>query len=220
MSRKPQKGYFVQGQFVAEGSELDLEMQRQFKGDKPSRSDLKRESTELQLLGTQLLELGATAREQLALGEKLEDALAAAQNITKFEGRRRQMQFVGKLMRGLDATSLLQIRAALQEQHQGSAQQTAQLHAAQRWRDELIRDDAGLQRWLDLHPQTDIQQLRMLIRQARKDEATLGKILPGEAARHGRAYREMFQMIRQEMMASDAAQESALQPTNKAPSLT
>ena len=76
MSRKPKKGYFVRGQFVAEGSELDLEYKRELKGgfDGPSRTELKRESTELQDLGTELLTLRRDLMEGLALPDKLVDA--------------------------------------------------------------------------------------------------------------------------------------------------
>ena len=100
MSRKPKKGYFVRGQFVAEGSELDLELKRELKGtDEASRTDLKRESDELQKLGEELLHLRAALFDALPLGEKLADAVAEAKRITNFEGKRRQMQFIGKLMR-------------------------------------------------------------------------------------------------------------------------
>ena len=100
MSRKLKKGYYVKGQFVAEGSELDLELKRELKGtDEQSRTDLKRESTELQKLGEALLTLRADLMARLNLSEKLVDALAEARRITNFEGKRRQMQFIGKLMR-------------------------------------------------------------------------------------------------------------------------
>lgn len=201
MPRKPKKGYFVRGKFVAEGSELDLQMQQELKGDAPSRSELKRESTELQVLGKELVQLGAATRGRLSLSEKLEDALAAAQKITDFEGLRRQMQYLGKLMRGLDEASLQQIRSALQEQHQGSVEQTEALHLAERWRDELIADDTKLQNWLDAHPGTDVQQLRALIRQARKDATAKVKAHPGEAARQSRAYREIYQLISTQLAA-------------------
>ena len=97
MSRKPKKGYFVRGQFVAEGSELDLEYKRELKGgfDGPSRTELKRESTELQELGTDLLTLRRDLMEGLTLPDKLVDGLAEAKRITNFEGKRRQMQFIG-----------------------------------------------------------------------------------------------------------------------------
>jgi ribosome-associated protein len=102
MSRKPKKGYFVRGQFVAEGSELDLQLKAELKGTDVSRTDLKKESAELQKLGESLVTLRADLLTGLALSEKLVDALAEAGRITNFEGKRRQMQFVGKLMRGLD----------------------------------------------------------------------------------------------------------------------
>ena len=97
MSRKLKKGYFVKGQFVAEGSELDLEYKRELKGtDEASRTDLKRESTELQKLGEELVTLRADLMARLALPDKLVDALVETKRITNFEGRRRQMQFIGK----------------------------------------------------------------------------------------------------------------------------
>jgi ribosomal 50S subunit-associated protein YjgA (DUF615 family) len=71
MSRKPKKGYFVRGQFVAEGSELDLELKAELKGtNDASRTDLKRESTELQKLGEALMTLRADLMERLPLTEQ------------------------------------------------------------------------------------------------------------------------------------------------------
>src|SRR5450756_1175320 len=106
MSRKLKKGYFVRGEFVTEGSERDIELKRELKGtDEASKTDLKRESTELQKLGEALLTLRADLMQGLALPEKLADAVAEARRITNFEGKRRQMQYIGKLMRGLDETT-------------------------------------------------------------------------------------------------------------------
>lgn len=198
MSRKLKKGYFVKGQFVAEGSELDLEYKRELKGtDEASRTDLKRESTELQKLGEDLLTLRAELMTRLALPEKLVDAVAETKRITNFEGRRRQMQFIGKLMRQLEPARLDDIRAALAEQHAPSAKETLTLHQAEIWRDRLIADDDALGQWMNLSPSTDTQQLRSLVRQARKD-AKPEK--PGEALRHGRAYRDIFQLVREQLM--------------------
>lgn len=195
MSRKPTKGYFVQGHFVAEGSELDLELKRELKGtDGASRTDQKRESTELQLLGESMLTLRSDLREKLELPEKLSDALDEVRHITNFEGRRRQMQFVGKLMRKLDEEAVAAIRAALETQHKGSAEERLTLHEAENWRDALIADtDDATQRWMTTFPSTDSQQLRALLRQARKDAVPAQ--LDG-APRHGRAYREVFQLVR------------------------
>ena len=197
MSRKPKKGYYVSGQFVAEGSELDLELKRELKGtDAPSRTELKRESSELQKIGADLLTLRSQFMDRLALPEKLRDAIVQARRITNFEGKRRQMQFIGKLMRHLDTSELDHVRAALAEQHSGSASETLALHQAEQWRDALIADDQAFEKWLGHYPRTDGQQLRALIRQARKDTQP-GK--PGEAPRHGKAFRELFQLVREQM---------------------
>jgi ribosome-associated protein len=198
MSRKPTKGYFVRGQFVAIGSELDLELKRELKGSVDmSKTDLKKYSDRLQELGESLLTLRADLMKRLDLSEKLVDAVAEAKRITNFEGRRRQMQFIGKLMRGLPQDTLAAVEAALDEQNKGSAKGTLSLHQAEQWRDQLIADDDALTRWLQLDTEADVQQLRALIRQARKDaQAPQAQEQPGEAVRHGKAYREIFQLVK------------------------
>lgn len=198
MSRKPTKGYFVRGQFVALGSELDQELRRELKGSaEMSKTDLKKHSDRLQQLGENLLTLRADLMRRLDLPEKLQDAIAEARRITDFEGRRRQMQYLGKLMRGLEEETLATVEAALDEQHQGSARDTLALHQAEQWRERLIADDEALTHWLQLDPDADAQRLRALIRQARKDaQATRAQQRPGEAVRHGKAYRELFQTVR------------------------
>lgn len=194
---KLKKGYFVKGKFVAEGSELDLEFKRELKGtDEKSRTDLKRESTELQKLGQDLLTLHVNLLARLELPEKLLEALAEYKRITNFEGRRRLLQFIGKRMRQLAPETLDAIRTALEEQHTPSAEATMTLHAAEQWRDRLIADEDAMGQWMNISPGTDSQQLRALIRQARKD-AKPEK--PGEALRHGRAYRDIFQLVREQL---------------------
>jgi ribosome-associated protein len=198
MSRKPTKGYFVRGQFVALGSELDLELKRELKGSVDmSKTDLKKYSDRLQELGESLLTLRADLMKRLELSEKLVDAVDAAKRITNFEGRRRQMQFIGKLMRGLPEDTIAAVEAALDEQNKGSAKGTLSLHQAEQWRDQLIADDDALTRWLQIDTEADVQQLRALIRQARKDaQATQAQEQPGEAVRHGKAYRDIFQLVK------------------------
>lgn len=203
MSRKLKKGYYVKGQFVAEGSALDLEYKRELKGtDEPTRTDLKKESTELQKLGEGLLTLRADLMTKLQLPDRLIEGVQEAKRITNFEGKRRQMQFIGKQMRLLTPEKHAEIRAALQEQHLPSAQETLLLHQAEQWRDRLIADDDAVGQWLTLSPETDSQQLRALVRQARKD-AKPEK--PGEALRHGRSYREIFQLVREALTAHHSA---------------
>jgi ribosome-associated protein len=200
MSRKPKKGYFVRGQFVAEGSELDLEFKRELKFglEGPSRTELKRESTELQELGTQLLTLRADLMADLPLTDKLKDALAEAKRITNFEGKRRQMQFIGKQMRLQEPEVLQAVRDALEIQRLGSAKDTQALHLAEVWRDRLIADDTAVGEWIAQYPQTDTQQLRALVRQARKDAVPVSNaaVSQGLAPRQSRAYRELFKLVR------------------------
>ncbi len=197
MSRKLKKGYFVRGEFVAEGSERDLELKRELKGtDEQSRTDLKRESTELQKLGEDLLTLRVDLVERLDVSEKLKDAVAEAKRITNFEGKRRQMQYIGKLMRKVDPAVLDTMRAALVEQNSGSAQENLVLHLTETWRDRLLASEDAFGEWITRCPDTDTQQLRALIRQARKD-AVPEK--PGAAVRHGRAYRDIFQLVREHL---------------------
>ncbi|MEO8022853.1 ribosome biogenesis factor YjgA [Polaromonas sp.] len=179
------KGYWSHGRFV-KPEEIALE-----EVGPPSKTQLKAEADEKQALGEALLTLRADLMARLDLPEKLIDAIAQAKKITNFEGKRRQMQFIGKLMRPLDTEP---IRAAIDEQKNGSAQLTLALHLAEQWRDKLITSDDALGDWLAEHPDTDAQQLRALVRQARKD-AKPEK--PGEAPRHGKSYREIFQLVRQ-----------------------
>jgi ribosome-associated protein len=179
------KGYWSHGRFV-KPEEIALE-----EVGPPSKTQLKAEADEKQALGEALLTLRADLMARLDLPDKLIDAIAQAKKITNFEGKRRQMQFIGKLMRPLDTEP---IRAAIDEQKNGSAQLTLALHLAEQWRDKLIASDDALGDWLTEHPDTDAQQLRALVRQARKD-AKPEK--PGEAPRHGKSYREIFQLIRQ-----------------------
>jgi len=207
MSRKPTKGYYVKGHFVAEGSDLDLELKRELKGsDSASRTDLKRESFELQKLGEELLQLRQDAMQQLVaqqrVPELLFEAIHDAKKITNFEGLRRQMQYVGKLMRKLDEPQVQAIRAALDVQHNGSAEETLALHMAEHWREKLLKDDQALADWLAAHPDTDSQQLRALVRQARKDGLPdKTAVSQGAFPRQGRAYRDIFKIVRDHLSA-------------------
>jgi len=159
----------------------------------PSRSARKRESEELQSLGEQVAELPAETIATLPLPEPLVDALASAKRIGSFGGRRRHLQYIGKLMRRLDPGALDAVRDAVSAARAPSARQTALLHRAERERDELLESDAALERWLADDRAGDAQRLRSLIRQARKDAR---EARPGEAPRRGKAYREIFAIVR------------------------
>lgn len=208
MSRKPKRGYYVKGHFVAEGSELDQQLRAEATGGEPSRTELKKESAEQQKLGEALLTLRGDLFARLDLPEGLVTALEELRRITNFEGRRRQLQYVGKLMRQLEPGTLQAVRDALEEQRSGSAQQTLALHAAEKWRDDLIASDDAVHTWLQQHPDTDAQQLRALVRQARKDGApTQDEVSKGQAPRRGRAYREIFQLVRDTLEQDEETQE-------------
>ena len=207
MARKQRQGYWVRGHFVVAGSELDLELKRELKGDQDySRNDAKRDSDAKQQLGEDLLGLGANARAQLNLPEALIVALNDAKKIDSHGARRRQMQYIGKLMRKLDEDTLQAVQAALLAQHQGTAEQAQALHEAEDWRDRLIDSDEAVTQWLANHRETDAQALRSLIRQARKDAKPTKA---GETPRHGRAYREIFQLVKLTLQAQQKAAATA-----------
>lgn len=158
----------------------------------PSKSQLKREMHELQELGIAIATLSKERVKALDLPDKLLEAIATWKKITAHGGKRRQYQYIGKLMRSVDPEP---IRKALEEQHRGSAEQTMQLHHLEDVRKALLEEgDAGqaaLTEWADAHSGADMQQLRSLIRAARKDMAV------SPEKRSGRAFRELFQFLKQ-----------------------
>ena len=222
MSRKPKKGYFVKGMFVAEGSELDLELKAELRGTEgKTRTDRKKDSDGRQELGVELLTLRNDLTERLHaqghMTDLLREALAEAQRITNFEGKRRQMQYIGKLMRKLDEADVAAMREALEEQRTGHGRETMALHEAELWRDRLVQDDQAVAQWMAAHPGTDSQQLRALVRQARKDGLPdKTAISQGLLPRHGRAYREIFQLVKAQLSNAqdgDAPQEDETEPS-------
>ena len=172
----------------------------EYQPERPSKTKLKQQAHLLQTLGEELVELPAKRLAETPMPEILRDAIEQYHRTRSFEGKRRQLQYIGKLMRLLDPIVLEDLRAALSEQHSGSARDNLALHQAELWRDRLIGQEDALEAWLLQHPGTDTQQLRALIRQARKD-ALPEK--PGAAPRHGRAYRDIFQILREQLAPSD-----------------
>ena len=155
--------------------------------ERPSKTQRKKVSHDLQDLGEAAVALPDTRLVGLAISEVLLDAIHNYKKTKTFEGRRRQMQYIGKLMRSHDVEPL---RQAVTDMQLGRAKDSLALHQSERWRAELIADDDAVTRWTAEHPQTDVQQLRNLIRAARKDAA-----LEPEK-RSGRAYRELFQFLK------------------------
>lgn len=151
----------------------------------PSRTALKREAEALQKLGEALVALPAAKLSDIPISEELADAIVKAQGIKAKGGRRRQLQFIGKLMRREDPGP---IQAALDRLENRDAVGIAQHHQAERWRSRLLEEgDAALTEFLQQHPDTDPQRLRQLIRSARKEQA---------ADKPARSAKELFRLIR------------------------
>ncbi len=137
-------------------------------GDRPSKTQRKKEMHALQALGQQLVDL---SREQLAridLPGELREAIEFAHRVTSHEGRRRHLQYIGKLMRQVDAD---EIRAAIGRATGESRVAVALMHHAERWRDRLLADDDALTEFMAERPAVDVQWLRATIRSARREHA-------------------------------------------------
>ena len=155
---------------------------------RPSKTRRKKDSHDLQDLGEALVAMPDGRLVDLPMDESLLDAIRQYRVTRTHEGRRRQMQYIGKLMRRNDPEPLREAVAAMQL---GQAKDALELHDAERWRNELIASDSALDTWLVEHPQADVQQLRSLIRAARKDAS----VAPEQ--RSGKAFRELFRFLRQ-----------------------
>lgn len=162
--------------------------------DEPtSKTRRKKDMLALQDLGVELVELNEQQLENMQLPQPLLEAVQEARRLTKHEARRRQLQYIGRLMRDIDAAP---IRARLEQWRGQGCEHTAQLHAIERWRDELLAADPALARFLDAHPAADSQKLRSLIRNARREQ---GAALPPKS------YRELFRMLRETITKEPAA---------------
>ena len=153
-------------------------------GEFVSRSEKKRRVEELQKLGTALVALAPAQLEALELPDELVAAVRDAQRISSHEARRRQLQFIGKVMRGVDPEP---VRAALAQIAGQSAVARVRLRRLEQWRERLIGDDGALTQFASEHAGADLQALRVLIRNARKEIAE---------HRPPRAQRELFRMLR------------------------
>lgn len=156
--------------------------------ERPSKSELKRHMSELQKLGEQLVGEARDRVKRVPMPEDVRDAILMCQTITNHEGRRRQMQFVGKMMRKLDEEEVAVIQRTIDSWKGASKSETAALHALERRREKLLGDDKELTRLLEEHPELDVQQLRTLIRNARKEQAE---------NKPPKAYREIFQILKE-----------------------
>ena len=149
-----------------------------------SKSEIKRDAEDLKQLGEKLVNLTKANLTKVPLDDSLKDAIGLAQRLQK-EARRRQLQYIGKLLRSIDAEP---IREALEKIENKHNQQQAMLHKLEILRDELVtKGDAALTDLLNEHPSADRQQLRNLIRAAQKEK---------EQNKPSKAYREIYQILK------------------------
>lgn len=133
----------------------------------PSRSQVKRDMEALQELGRQITELNPEQQAQVPMGERLANAVAEMRRISAHGAKKRHLQYIGKLMRTEDADA---IREAIERFDSASAAHNQHFHALEKWRDQLIDgDNEVLQRYIEEHPGADIQHLRQLVRNAKKE---------------------------------------------------
>lgn len=162
----------------------DLPTDGEAAGARPSKTRLKHEMEALQELGETLVALDTARLKSLDLPERLVDAVVLARSITKHEARRRQMQYLGRLMRDVDPAP---IRAALERWETVPREEKARFAALEGWRDRILADAAALDAFVAEHPDADRASLARLADAARNERSR------GEPPR---AFRELFRAMR------------------------
>jgi ribosome-associated protein len=169
----------------------------------PSKSSRKRDMHALQDLGEQLVALSSDRLKKMPLPDSLYEAVRAAQGF-KMEARRRQMQYIGKLMRKVDPAP---IQAQLDIFSGNSAAEVAKMHRLERLREQLLEDDKVIGVIAETWPEADLQYLRTLRRNALKER---------EAEKPPKSFREIFRVLRELQEAQDAAAEAAAEDAAQA----
>jgi ribosome-associated protein len=161
-----------------------------------SKTKLKAEANAAQSIGKSLVGLPKDKLIKLALPEALFDAVIEAKRLTANGAIRRQMQYLGRLMRDIDAAPIVE---QLQAWEGKNTQENARFHGMERWRDRLVAEPAALQEFLAIYPKADIQQLRTVIRNAQKELAV---------NKPPKSSRELFKLIR-EVIEADSSKHIA-----------
>jgi ribosome-associated protein len=150
-----------------------------------SKTKLKAEADALQDIGVKLVALPNSKLSQLDLPERLIDAIAEAKRITANGATRRQKQYIGSLMRDIDVAPIIE---QMEKWEGKNTAENAYFHSLERWRTRLIEDEGALSDLIQEYPNIDSQQIRTLIRNARR-EASLAK--PPKSSR------ELFKLLRE-----------------------
>lgn len=153
--------------------------------ERPSKSQRKRDMHALQEMGAELVELSAERLARIEMPDDLREALREAQRLTRHEARRRQMQYIGRLMRDVNPAPL---REALDALKGVSAIETARQHRLEKLRERLLEDEAVLTEIGAAHPGADITRLKQLRR---------GTLHEREAGKPPKNFRELFRLLRE-----------------------
>ncbi len=148
-----------------------------------SKTRRKRQMRELQDAGAELVALSAEQLARIRMPESLREAVQDAQRFTRHEARRRQLQYIGRIMRDIDAGPIVEQLAALTAP---SKRQTALFHVAERWREDLLSDASALERFVKEFPEADPHRIRTMVDEAREEK---------RAARPPRRFRELFHFL-------------------------
>ncbi|HKU71172.1 MAG TPA: ribosome biogenesis factor YjgA [Burkholderiales bacterium] len=152
---------------------------------RPSKTQRKKAMHDLRDLGAELVELSAERLAAIELPDTLRDAVTEARRINSFGARKRQLQYIGKIMRKVDAEP---IRAALDAWRTTSDAHTAAHKRIEAWRDRLLADDAALAALAAEYPTADTSRLSALIRNAARERS---------AGQPPRSFRELYQALRE-----------------------
>ena len=134
----------------------------------PSKTKRKHEMQALQDLGVELVALDPKRLATLDLPEQLVDAITLARSITRHEAKRRQMQYIGRLMRDIDAEPL---RTTLGAWSQGPKIERERFALLERWRDRMLAEPDGVQAFVAAYPTTEIDALVRIVADARAERA-------------------------------------------------
>lgn len=148
-----------------------------------SKTQRKRHMTQLQGVGAALVKLNAEQLARIDLPEMLREAVIECQRLTKHEAVRRQKQYIGKIMRNIDAEPIL---AQLEALEAPSRRQTALFHLAEQWRTDILADPGSIARFVQEYPDADPDRLRSLVTAVKEEKSD---------AKSPKYFRELFHVL-------------------------
>lgn len=163
--------------------------------ERASRSQRKREAHAREALGQDLAQFPPALRAALPLPPELQQALAELDHTKERGAHKRQLKYVGRLLREMDDDVFQVIAQGVASSRQEAHQAAAQFNALERWRDLLLQEgDAAVARWCGRYPATDAEALKALVAQARAGQA---RTPPDPVPR-----RQLFRKLREWMTAA------------------